>query len=156
MSQIVTVQQIDFALLTTSHEKVRVRSTAYGIREHHGAAGAKVLVDTVESSVIVRGKIIDHVESVGRREPYETFAQTIGIRIRVVGVKRAVAGFKIHVPIAINGGGLSALPDTVKAAIRAGVVSSGERESRSVVAQHPAVVWPVVAVGGKSDVNDSI
>ena len=154
MAQVVAVQEIDLALLSAAYKEIG--AVADRGRQDHGATGAEVGIVGVESVLVERREIIDHVQPTTGGQLNETIAQAVGIHVCIVGVKSAIARFKIEVAVPIDGRCLAALPYASIAAIGVGVVSRSEGKGSSIVTKYPAVVGRIITVGSVADVNGAI
>src|SRR5262249_25346822 len=108
-------------------------------------------------SLVIGSEVIHGIQDVaGCRNLYDAIAIAIGVGAWVVCAEAAVAGLEKQVPGRIHRGRLSALPDSVKAAIWIRAEDVHRSERRPMKSTKPAMVGSMVAVRGEGNVDDSV
>src|SRR5437588_3075114 len=131
---------------------MRVSDAAGWVGQYDGAAGAEIEIAIGEIQLIERREVVRNVQiGAGDGKFKETVSITADGR-----VKSAVAGNKINVAISVGGRRTAALPDAAQAAIWSCVEDALSLEGLGGVAQYPAVIRAIVAMGCISDVHDAI
>ena len=159
--QVVPIEQINSTLLARANQQMGVRGAADRIRQHHGAAGAEIVVHGIERGLIKRREVVSHDQqivrsSVGGGDFDETVTQTVRGLAGIIREERPVSRLKIDIAVGVRGRSGAGLPDAAQPAVGTRVIDSNLLQRLRVIAEQPAMIRTVVAVRSVSDVNHAV